>query len=102
MFEKDVEQHLIDRAEALGGTANKFTSPGRRGLMDRIVMLPIPPEHQEIVARYIRFVEVKRPRKRARKLQDFWIRTFRGYGFWAGTVNTPSEVDQLIEEMTKP
>ncbi|HNC97233.1 MAG TPA: VRR-NUC domain-containing protein [Myxococcota bacterium] len=101
MREKDVEQHLIGRAGTLGGAANKFTSPGRRGLMDRIVMLPVPEEHRDIVARYIRFVEVKRPGQRARKLQDFWIRVFRGYGFWAGTVSTPTEVDQLFEEMTQ-
>lgn len=41
--------------------AVKFTSPGRPGVPDRIFVRPIPPEHQTIVAQYIRLREIKSP-----------------------------------------
>lgn len=59
--EADVERALVRRIEALGGRAEKFTSPARRSVPDRLILLPIPPEHRELVARYVRFVECKRP-----------------------------------------
>lgn len=88
MREKDVEQRLIDGAEALGGTAIKFT--GARGLPDRIVLLP---------GGRIAFVEVKRPGQRARKLQEYWLGVFARYGFRTAVVSTPSEVDTLLRGM---
>ena len=38
--ERDVEKHLVDSVKALGGIAYKFTSPGRVGVPDRLVVLP--------------------------------------------------------------
>ena len=52
MFEKDIEAALVKRVKALGGTAEKFTSPNRRSVPDRLVTLP---------GGVIVFVEVKRP-----------------------------------------
>lgn len=52
MLEKTVEAALVDRAKALGGIAYKFTSPGRRSVPDRLVLLP---------GGVVRFVELKRP-----------------------------------------
>ena len=40
MKESVVEAALVERARALGGIAMKFTSPGRNGVPDRIVILP--------------------------------------------------------------
>lgn len=37
MRESLVEKYLVERVEANGGTAEKFTSPGRRNVPDRIV-----------------------------------------------------------------
>lgn len=86
--ERDVEQYLIDEAEKLGGTAVKFT--GARGLPDRIVLLP---------GGRTAYVEVKRPGKRAKKLQAYWLRVLAGYGALTATVSTPSEVDALLQRM---
>lgn len=40
MLERDVERALVKRVKQLGGTAEKFTSPGRRSVPDRLVTLP--------------------------------------------------------------
>lgn len=51
-LEKDVEQALVRRVKALGGLCEKFTSPGRRSVPDRIVTMP---------GGRIIFIELKRP-----------------------------------------
>jgi ribosomal protein S6 len=61
MREKLVEAALVKRVKALGGTCEKFTSPGRRSVPDRIVTLP---------GGRIVFVEVKAPGKKTTELQD--------------------------------
>lgn len=55
MIERDVEQALVRRVKAMGGLCEKFTSPGRRSVPDRLVTLP----NGRIV-----FVELKAPKKR--------------------------------------
>jgi len=50
MREKTIEAALVKRVEALGGMCEKFVSPGRRSVPDRLVTLP---------GNRIVFVEVK-------------------------------------------
>lgn len=38
--ESSIENNLVKKVKAAGGTAYKFTSPGRRGVPDRLVLLP--------------------------------------------------------------
>ena len=52
MKESTVERNIRRQVEALGGVAWKWVSPGRRGVPDRIRILPGP---------HIIFVELKRP-----------------------------------------
>lgn len=40
MSEKDIETYLVRRVKSIGGEAYKFTSPARRGVPDRVVVLP--------------------------------------------------------------
>jgi len=47
-----VEKELVARVQAEGGQAYNFASPGRRGVPDRLVLLP---------GRAPEFVELKRP-----------------------------------------
>ncbi|MBC8954889.1 VRR-NUC domain-containing protein [Xenorhabdus sp. PB62.4] len=35
-----IERHLVNEVKKAGGIAYKFVSPGRRGVPDRIVILP--------------------------------------------------------------
>lgn len=52
MLESAIERAFVARVKSLGGIAEKFTSPGRRSVPDRLVTLP---------GGVIIFVELKRP-----------------------------------------
>lgn len=52
MLERDIEKALCERVKVLGGLCEKFVSPGRRRVPDRIITLP---------GGRIIFVECKRP-----------------------------------------
>ena len=54
MLESKIEAVLVRRVKALGGLCEKFTSPGRRSVPDRIVTLP---------GGRVIFVELKAPGK---------------------------------------
>lgn len=60
MLESKIEKALVERVKALGGMAEKFTSPNRRAVPDRLVTLP--------EGRII-FVELKAPNKKPTILQ---------------------------------
>lgn len=60
MLEKDIEKALVKRVKDLGGLCEKFTSPNRRAVPDRIVSLP-----DGVVI----FVELKAPGKKPSPLQ---------------------------------
>ena len=60
--EKQIEQALVRRVKELGGTCEKFTSPGKRSVPDRIVTLP---------GGRIIFVECKAPGKKPTITQQF-------------------------------
>lgn len=53
-LERDVEKALVKRVKELGGTCEKFTSPGRRSVPDRLITMP---------GGRIIFVELKAPGK---------------------------------------
>ena len=40
MKEKTIENHFVWAVERIGGKTYKFTSPGRKGVADRIACLP--------------------------------------------------------------
>ena len=61
MLEKTIEATLVRRVAKLGGLCEKFTSPGRRSVPDRIVILP---------GGRVVFVEVKAPGKYPTELQE--------------------------------
>jgi len=60
MLERDIEKAFVNRVKTIGGMAEKFTSPSRRSVPDRLVTL-----HGNIVI----FVELKAPGKKPTKLQ---------------------------------
>jgi len=84
MLEKTIEARLVARVKALGGTCEKFTSPGRRSVPDRIVTLP--------QGRII-FVEVKAPGKAATDLQQRDHERRRALGCDVRVIDSAEAVD---------
>lgn len=61
MRESRIEAALVRRVKELGGMCEKFVSPGRRSVPDRLVTLP---------GGCIVFVELKAPGKKPTELQQ--------------------------------
>ena len=61
MLERDVEKALCKRVKELGGLCQKFVSPGRIGVPDRLVTLP---------GGVIIFVELKAKGKKPTPMQQ--------------------------------
>lgn len=61
MLERDIEKRFVAHVKKLGGTAEKFTSPQKRSVPDRLVTLP----GGEII-----FVELKAPGKKPTESQQ--------------------------------
>ena len=59
MRERDIEQHLVKRAKALGGEVRKVQWIGRRGAPDRLVMLPFQGRNPKQACTF--WVELKAP-----------------------------------------
>lgn len=70
--ESTVENNLVKKVKAAGGTAYKFTSPGRRAVPDRLVLLP---------GGRLVFVECKAPGETARPDQVREHNRLRALGF---------------------
>ena len=84
MLERTIEAALVRRVTKLGGLCEKFVSPGRRSVPDRIITLP---------GGRIVFVEVKAPGKGPTELQerDHWQR--RKLGCEVVVINTIEDVE---------
>ncbi len=96
MLEKLVESLLVKALERLLGIAYKFTSPGRRNVPDRLCLLAIhDPAHAEIVARYVRFVEVKAPGKKPTKAQEREHQRLRSLGYQVDVVDSRESINAI-------
>ncbi|MCJ7839963.1 VRR-NUC domain-containing protein [Lederbergia sp. NSJ-179] len=88
MKESQLEKRLKDKIEKLGGLCFKWVSPGRRGVPDRICILP--------KGRII-FVEMKAPNGRLSPLQRKRIDELRVRGQEVYVLHTRKKVDDFIE-----
>lgn len=70
-----------------GGISYKFTSPARRSVPDRLDLYPIPPEHREIVSRYVQFTELKKPGEVPTASQQREHDFLRAMGFFVQVVD---------------
>jgi len=89
MKEDVIETRLRKGVEALGGLCEKFVSPGRRNVPDRLVTL----SRGEMY-----LVECKRPGESPRpgQIRDHERRARLGVTVYV--VSTPEEVDALLEQ----
>jgi hypothetical protein len=88
--ESMIEAHLVRRVHEAGGECLKFTSPGRRGVPDRLVLLP--------GGRAI-FVEVKAPGRYPTPAQRRAHNALRYKGFRVLVVNSFEDVHWLLMEV---
>lgn len=90
LFESQIERYLGDRVEGAGGLAYKFTSPSRRNVPDRIVLLP---------GRPAQFVELKRPGAKPTKAQEREHARIAKAGGTVWVLDTTEGVDHFMECM---
>lgn len=88
MQEHVIEEYFVDRVDkVLNGIAEKFTSPGRRGVPDRDVMLPFGIHH---------YVELKTATGRLSKLQKIDHAIRRRLGHTVYVLRSKADVDCYI------
>jgi len=106
MLERDVENHLVACVKKAGGMAPKFTSPGRRSVPDRMVLMPAESRarrderfdrtvYHDIPARTV-FVELKAPGKKATDAQLREHKRLRDMGFRVEVIDTKEGVDAFM------
>jgi hypothetical protein len=91
MLEKMIEAYLVKRIRSLGGECEKFTSPARRSVPDRIVSMP---------GGKLIFVELKSKGKHATELQERDHIRRREMGFDVRVIDSKEGVDALIKELS--
>jgi hypothetical protein len=84
MREKQIEMALVYRVKELGGTCEKFVSPGRRSVPDRIVTLP---------GGKIIFVELKAPGNKPTEAQQRDHARRRALGCDVRVIDNMDDVD---------
>lgn len=87
-----VEKYFLKRCKALGFMCLKFTSPGTRGVPDRVII-----GHGWTV-----FVELKAPSEGLRRLQQEVIKDMRSHGAIVHVANSKELVDELLAELIRP
>ena len=92
MQESSLEKRLRLEVNKYGGQAYKFTSPGKRGVPDRLVLLP---EGRAI------FVEMKAPAKPLEPLQKKRANELKALGFKVYKIDSHADIDNFIMEVFK-
>ena len=87
--ERDIEGKLARLATEHGGLCVKLDAGSRKGIQDRLVLLP---------GARVYFVETKRPDGgRVSVLQRVWRTKIRRMGFPALIISTIPELDKFVE-----
>lgn len=110
MRESQIEQYLVKRVKEAGGIAYKFTSPQRRSVPDRIVLLsgglvyedehgsqlPAPYDAEPVTV----FVELKAPGKKPTPAQQREHERIRAVGHRVEIIDSKEGVDAFIRRFT--
>jgi hypothetical protein len=89
ILEKDIEQYLLKRCRQQNWYAPKFTSPGRRSVPDRMVVMP----------GRITFVELKAPGKKPTPKQLWEHQRLGNLGHDVHVLDSYESVDSFIQAM---
>lgn len=91
MNESKLERRLEKEIKRRGGLALKLTVPNRRGMPDRLILLP---------GEKIYFVEMKAPGKKLRLLQEKRARQLQTLGFSVYCLDSDEAIDDFLQEVT--
>lgn len=89
MRENQIEKYLFEKAKEVGALPWKFTSPGMRGVPDRVIVF---------IGGWTVFVELKRPGGSLRRQQEYRIKQLRDRGALARVISNKDGVDKLIND----
>lgn len=91
--EKEIESYLVDMITDLGGMCPKWTSPGTKGVPDRIVFMP---------SGIVVFVELKREKGgRIAPIQEWRGKQLAILGQKVFFIHTKEQVDILVSNLMK-
>ena len=91
--DKEIEQYLVERITDLGGMCPKWSSPGTRGVPDRIVFMP------DGICVY---VETKREKGgRISPMQEWRAKQLSNLGQKVYFINTRKQIDFLVDCLMK-
>jgi hypothetical protein len=85
MRESAIEAYLVVMVERLGGDCRKHVSPGRNGVVDRIVILPFG---------MVWFIETKAPAGKLEPLQEYERDRLLALGARHAVLHTKAAVDR--------
>ena len=88
MLEKTIENALIRKVKSLGGTCEKFTSPNKRSVPDRLITLP---------GNRVIFVECKAPGKLPTEKQALDHKKRRMLGCDVRVIDSLEQVENFPE-----
>lgn len=88
--EKFIERELVSRLKKVGVESIKFEVLGKRGMPDRIILIP---------GGRVVFAEVKSPGEKLRPLQEKRKRELENLGFKVYVIDSKSEIDELVKQI---
>lgn len=88
ILERDIEQYLVKEVEKISGKAYKFSSPGNRGVPDRLCIFPFGIKE---------LVECKKPGEDLTSLQKITVKFMRSKGHRVFVIDTKKKVDIFCE-----
>ena len=101
MRESTIEKYLVDQVKKHGGVAEKFKSPGRKNVPDRIVLWPTRKYfcdgYHAYVEPDIHFIELKATGKKATVAQERDHKWRREMGFLVLVLDSKEGVDIYIK-----
>jgi len=87
--EGELERKCLKLAEARDYLMPKWSSPGNRGVMDRILLRP----------GRVTFIEFKPPGGRPEKIQQYWADVLRNvFGMEVATITSVEEFNALLDD----
>lgn len=89
MLEKNIEMYFNKQIKKMGGLSRKYTSPGRRGVPDRIAILN----------GHVYFVELKRPGQKPRPDQLAEHRALAKHDVKVYVLDSKYAVDVWLENL---